>query len=94
MKNTGARKVFERLVAIAVELTTPQGVNVPQLASRMELSTKTIQRDLEFMRSNLLLDIRYEQQGRCRGHWRPGKWRTGDVERVQGIKAVFANLSH
>lgn len=92
MKNTGARKVFERLVAIAVELTTPEGVNVPQIAARFEVSTKTIQRDLDFMRDYLLLDIRYERQARCRGVWLPSKWTTQQVERVKGIGAVFANL--
>lgn len=90
MKN--ARKVFERIVAIAVELTTPEGVNAPQLASRFEVSPKTIQRDLDFMRDNLMLDIRYERRGPCGGAWRRGKWHTSQVERVQGIKAVFANL--
>lgn len=92
MNNTGARKVFERIVAVCIELTSPNGMNAPEMARRLEVSTKSIQRDLDFIRDKLLLDVRYEQQGRCRGAWRPGKWRTGDVERVRGIKAVFANL--
>jgi response regulator of citrate/malate metabolism len=93
-RSGSARSTFERILAIAVELTTPQGANTPELARRFEVSTKSIQRDLDFMRDRLLLDIRYEQQGRCRGAWRRGNWHTSQVERVQGIKAVFANLSH
>ena len=87
---TGAsRNTFERIIAIAIALTTPGGANTPELAQRFEVSTKSIQRDLDFMRDRLLIEIKYEQHGHC-----PGAWRTSDVERVQGIKAVFANLTH
>jgi len=86
-----ARSTFERIIAIAIELTTPQGANTRELAGRFEVSTKSIQRDLDFMRDRLLIEIKCEQHGRCPGAFR---WRTPHIERVQGIRNIFANLTH
>jgi len=85
-KNTGARKVIGRIVAIAIETARPGGVRVSELAARLEICSKTVHRDLDFMRDNLMLELT------CKS----GRWTLhhDHVERVQGIRAVFANITH
>jgi len=88
-KPVGARKVFERLVKIAVELTRPSGVNTPAFARRMEVSTKSIHRDLLFMRDRLALPIAYNA-----GEYRWELRSPEAAEKVQALRFVFANLNH
>ncbi|MEK7781487.1 MAG: hypothetical protein AAB370_08315 [Verrucomicrobiota bacterium] len=88
MKNTGARKVFERIVAVCVALTnTSDATNQRMLARRFEVSEKTISRDFEFIRDRLMLPVEYNTHTR---RW----WITSPeaARKIEGIGQVFANL--
>lgn len=84
----GSRSVFERIVAVLVEISKERGtVNQCSIARRLEVSTKTVQRDFEFIRDRLMLPLEY--------HPHEFTWRltTGaDARRIEAIGAVFANL--
>lgn len=54
------RPPLARMVAIHEDLSEERLPNCSKLAKRFEVSTKTVQRDLEFMRDQLQLPIEYD----------------------------------
>lgn len=76
------RGTIERLLAIAVEVSK-QPTNQSQLARKLEVSTKTIQRDMEFMRDRLMIQMEYSANTFC---WHmPAK----EIPRIMAIGAVY-----
>lgn len=55
------RPALERMLRIHQELSAQSLPNATRLAEQLEVTTKTIHRDLEFMRSRLQLPIAYDQ---------------------------------
>lgn len=55
------RPALERMLRIHRELSAQSLPNATRLAAQLEVTTKTIHRDLEFMRSRLQLPIAYDQ---------------------------------
>ncbi|MBK1879430.1 helix-turn-helix transcriptional regulator [Pelagicoccus mobilis] len=55
------RPAIERMLRIHQELKTGSYPNCTTLAREMEVSTKTISRDLDFMRDRMLLPLEYHQ---------------------------------
>ena len=83
-----ARYTFGRLIAICVELTRPQGASQPEISRQFQVSTKTVQRDFDYIRDFLLLPVEYDRNSR--------RWAiksTAAIRRIGGIGAVFENLS-
>lgn len=78
------RTAFGRLVAIIVELAKPEGASAPDLSRRWEVSRKTIQRDLDFVRDQLMLEAEYDPS-----RWR---WHLRDASKAEAIQNVFLNV--
>jgi len=57
-----ARPPLERMLRIHQALQSGSHPNATQLAGELEVSTKTIQRDLDFMRDRLELPVEYDPQ--------------------------------
>jgi proteasome accessory factor B len=66
-----ARPPLERMMKIHQALQTGKFPNATTLAREMEVSTKSIQRDLEFMRYRMDLPVEYD--GSKRGYYYNGK---------------------
>jgi predicted DNA-binding transcriptional regulator YafY len=81
---TTARPAFERLIALLVELAGPQCVTNTTLAAKFHVSTKTVQRDMDFIRDRLMLEVEFDSH-HCR-------WQLIDREKAEAIGAVFSNL--
>jgi proteasome accessory factor B len=56
-----ARPPLERMMKLHHQLNTGRFPNCRKLADELEVSTKTIQRDIDFMRDRLNLPIEYDQ---------------------------------
>lgn len=88
MKNTGARHVVERIIAVLLEISEGHGaVNQCSIARRLEVSTKTVQRDFEFIRDRLMLPLEY--------HPHECTWRLASPDaarKIEVIGAVFASM--
>jgi proteasome accessory factor B len=55
-----SRPPLARMLRIHEELKAGRDVNCSRLAATLEVSTKTVMRDIEFMRDQLMLPIEYE----------------------------------
>lgn len=61
MRDRFARPPLERMMKLHHELQARRFPNCRKLAEAMEVSTKTVQRDIDFMRDRLGLPIEYDQ---------------------------------
>ena len=61
MRDRFARPPLERMMKLHQELAAQRFPNCRKLAERLEVSTKTVQRDIDFMRDRLGLPIEYDQ---------------------------------
>lgn len=59
-----SRPPLARMMVIHEDLVGERAPNCSQLARRLEVSSKTVQRDIEFMRDQLLLPIEYDSSKR------------------------------
>lgn len=55
------RPVFERLIFIARALRANERINMSVVATDLEVSTRTVQRDFEFLRDRMRWDIEWIQ---------------------------------
>jgi predicted DNA-binding transcriptional regulator YafY len=58
------RPFLERIYWIAERLRSNRPINCTAIARRFEISAKTAQRDMEFLRDRLRYDISYDRQAR------------------------------
>jgi hypothetical protein len=54
------RSTVARLIQVAAELSNPGGATIRELSERLEVSTKTLYRDRDFLRDRLGLTIELE----------------------------------
>ncbi len=54
------RSTVARLVKVAAAFASPGGLNIPKLASELEVSTKTLYRDKSFLEDRIGLEIKCE----------------------------------
>ncbi len=59
-RRAGTRFIIERITKMYGRIRNGERVNAPHFAAEFETSTKTIQRDLEFMRDRLGLPIEWD----------------------------------
>jgi predicted DNA-binding transcriptional regulator YafY len=55
------RPAIERLVALIVAASRTRGTTTKEMAYKMNVSTKTIHRDWDFLRDRLLVDLEIKQ---------------------------------
>jgi HTH domain len=60
MQSLTCRSTIARIVILASQLAGPRGATKKELIEKLEVSTKTIARDFEFLKDRLGLDIQCE----------------------------------
>jgi predicted DNA-binding transcriptional regulator YafY len=81
---TLTRPAIERILTITAALGSNRGVNTVELARQLEVSTKTIHRDWDFIRDRMMIEIDLE---------RPGfRYRAKNKSQVEGIANALGTM--
>jgi hypothetical protein len=82
MQMLSCRSTVARLVKVAAAFASPNGATIKKLSEELEVSSKTIQRDRDFLRDRIGLQIEMETIG---DPWCGGqefRWRATNAAQV------------
>jgi hypothetical protein len=86
MSKLEKRTTIARLIAVAAAVANEKGVSKKRLATQLEVSTKTIARDLDFLRDMLHLPLECRNQG---DEWR---WSAIGVEECMPLVKTLSRF--